>query len=73
MARSDGQVKRTKPELWESCKEKAEKKYGDLSSRAMEYASKLYKEKGGGYSELKKQNSSISLHQKNTGRRTLSK
>lgn len=43
-------AKRTNPELWEACKEKAIKKMdGKFSARAMQYAVKLYKENGGDY------------------------
>jgi hypothetical protein len=43
-------AKRTDPELWEACKEEAVHKMGDkFSARAMQYAVKLYKERGGGY------------------------
>lgn len=65
MARSDGQVKRTKPELWESCKKEAEAKVGFFSARTMQYASRLYKERGGGYIGVKDANNSLTLWQKN--------
>jgi hypothetical protein len=43
-------AKRTHPELWEEVKFEAIKKMGGkFSARAMQYAVKLYKEKGGGY------------------------
>lgn len=43
-------ARRTHPELWEACKEKAIKKMGGkFSARAMQYAVKLYKEAGGEY------------------------
>ena len=42
-------AKRTNPELWERCKDDAVKKMGKFSARAMQYAVKLYKERGGGY------------------------
>lgn len=42
-------AKRTNPELWEYCKEEALKKMGKFSARAMQYAVKLYKERGGEY------------------------
>lgn len=43
-------AKRTHPELWEACKEKAIAKMGGkFSARAMQYAVKLYKDAGGGY------------------------
>jgi hypothetical protein len=41
---------RTDPELWEDCKiEAVEKMNGKFSARAMQYAVKLYKERGGDY------------------------
>jgi len=41
---------RTDPELWEDCKiEAIEKMDGKFSARAMQYAVKLYKDRGGGY------------------------
>ncbi|MBM3281702.1 MAG: hypothetical protein FJY91_03170 [Candidatus Harrisonbacteria bacterium] len=42
-------AKRTKEELWKHCKEEAVLKMGKFSARAMQYAVKLYKERGGGY------------------------
>ncbi len=35
--------------LWEYCKMEAVEKMGKFSARAMQYAVKLYKERGGGY------------------------
>jgi hypothetical protein len=35
--------------LWEYCKQEALEKMGKFSARAMQYAVKLYKERGGGY------------------------
>lgn len=35
--------------LWEYCKQEAVAKMGKFSARAMQYAVKLYKERGGGY------------------------
>jgi hypothetical protein len=43
-------AKRDNPELWEYCKlEALNKMNGKFSARAMQYAVKLYKERGGGY------------------------
>ena len=65
MARSDGQVKRTKPELWEACKKEAVEKQGIFSARAMQHAARLYKERGGGYISAKDSQNSLTLWQKN--------
>lgn len=35
--------------LWDYCKREAVEKMGKFSARAMQYAVKLYKERGGGY------------------------
>lgn len=37
------------PELWEEAKADAREKFGGHSARAMQYAVKLYKERGGRY------------------------
>lgn len=43
-------AKRTDPALWELCKQEVVYKMnGTFSARAMQYAVKLYKERGGGY------------------------
>ncbi len=43
-------AKKAQPELWEKCKEDAiEKMGGKFSARAMQYAVKLYKDRGGTY------------------------
>ncbi|MDQ5901593.1 MAG: hypothetical protein QG580_308 [Patescibacteria group bacterium] len=42
-------AKRDNEELWEYCKEEAVSKMGKFSARAMQFAVKLYKERGGGY------------------------
>lgn len=42
-------AKRGNEKLWEYCKEEAVSKMGKFSARAMQYAVKLYKERGGGY------------------------
>ncbi|KND48777.1 MAG: hypothetical protein AB198_00990 [Parcubacteria bacterium C7867-003] len=53
-------AKRDNPELWEYCKTEAVAKMGKFSARAMQYAVKLYKERGGGYIGVKsKQNSLV--------------
>lgn len=41
--------KRTNEKLWEKCKKEAVKKMGGHSARAMQYAVKLYKDRGGKY------------------------
>lgn len=40
---------RDNEQLWEYCKQEAVEKMGKFSARAMQYAVKLYKERGGGY------------------------
>ena len=42
-------AKRDNEELWEYCKTEAVGKMGKFSARAMQYAVKIYKERGGGY------------------------
>lgn len=42
-------AKRDNEPLWEHCKYEALEKMGKFSARAMQYAVKLYKERGGGY------------------------
>lgn len=42
-------AKRNNEPLWEYCKNEAVEKMGKFSARAMQYAVKLYKERGGGY------------------------
>ena len=42
-------AKRDNEQLWEYCKTEALEKMGKFSARAMQYAVKLYKERGGGY------------------------
>lgn len=44
---------RTNPELWESAKAEATRKMGGHSARAMQLAVRIYKEKGGGYTDEK--------------------
>ncbi|MCX6725553.1 MAG: DUF5872 domain-containing protein [Candidatus Saccharibacteria bacterium] len=51
---------RTDPELWEDCKiEAVEKMNGKFSARAMQYAVKLYKERGGDYIGEKQDTNSL--------------
>lgn len=52
-------AKRDNEELWEYCKTEAVEKMGKFSARAMQYAVKLYKERGGGYIGAKSQNNSL--------------
>lgn len=53
-------AKRNNEPLWENCKSEAIDKMGKFSARAMQYAVKLYKERGGGYFGAKsKQNSLV--------------
>ncbi len=42
-------AKRNNEKLWEQCKVEALHKMGRFSARAMQYAVKIYKERGGGY------------------------
>lgn len=42
-------AKRDNEKLWEACKLEAVNSMGKFSARAMQYAVKLYKERGGGY------------------------
>jgi hypothetical protein len=53
-------AKRDNPELWEACKKEAIAKMdGKFSARAMQYAVKLYKERGGGYLGPKSKDNSL--------------
>ena len=72
MTRSDGQIKRTKPLLWEKCKEEAIKKMGDFSAKSVDYASILYKQRGGSYSDQKNTNSNVASINKKVTRTRLS-
>jgi hypothetical protein len=45
--------------LWEYCKMEAIEKMGKFSARAMQYAVKLYKERGGGYVGQKSDTNSL--------------
>jgi hypothetical protein len=60
-------VLRDNEPLWEECKAEALAKMGKFSARAMQYAVKLYKERGGGYLGPKsKQNSLVKWTKQNT-------
>lgn len=52
-------AKRTNPTLWESCKAEAVYKMGKFSARAMQYAVKLYKDRGGEYEGKKSPSNSL--------------
>ena len=52
-------TQRDNPELWEFCKTEAVEKMGKFSARAMQYAVKLYKERGGGYLGKKSEQNSL--------------
>lgn len=52
-------AKRDNEELWEYCKTEAVEKMGKFSARAMQYAVKLYKERGGGYVGAKSKDNSL--------------
>ncbi len=52
-------AKRDNEKLWESCKLEAVDKMGKFSARAMQYAVKLYKERGGGYVGKKTEENSL--------------
>jgi hypothetical protein len=52
-------AKRTDQKLWENCKAEAVYKMGKFSARAMQYAVKLYKEKGGKYEGQKSADNSL--------------
>ena len=45
--------------LWDYCKQEAVFKMGKFSARAMQYAVKLYKERGGGYIGQKSESNSL--------------
>lgn len=51
--------KRDNEPLWEDCKAEAISKMGAFSARAMQYAVKLYKERGGGYIGKKSDQNSL--------------
>lgn len=52
-------AKRNNEPLWEYCKSEAVDKMGKFSARAMQYAVKLYKERGGGYIGAKSEQNSL--------------
>ena len=57
------------PELWEYCKNEAVQKMGGkFSARAMQFAVKLYKERGGGYIGGKSSVNSLSSWARNEGK-----
>ncbi len=52
-------AKRTDQKLWEGCKAEAIDKMGKFSARAMQYAVKLYKDRGGKYEGKKSGDNSL--------------
>lgn len=52
-------AKRNNEPLWNQCKNEALEKMGKFSARAMQYAVKLYKERGGGYIGAKSKENSL--------------
>lgn len=52
-------AKKTNPRLWEQAKAEAVAKLGGHSARAMQLATKLYKAKGGKYSEARSSKNSL--------------
>ncbi len=52
-------ARRNNEPLWEYCKSEAIERMGKFSARAMQYAVKLYKERGGGYVGTKSQQNSL--------------
>ncbi len=52
-------AKRDNQPLWEYCKNEAVEKMGKFSARAMQYAVKLYKERGGRYLGKKSKENSL--------------
>ncbi len=52
-------ARRDNEPLWEYCKAEAVAKMGKFSARAMQYAVKLYKERGGGYVGTKSAQNSL--------------
>jgi hypothetical protein len=51
--------KRDNEQLWDDCKAEAISQMGKFSARAMQYAVKLYKERGGGYIGKKSDQNSL--------------
>jgi len=52
-------AKRNNEPLWNQCKNEALEKMGKFSARSMQYAVKLYKERGGGYIGAKSKDNSL--------------
>jgi hypothetical protein len=52
-------AQRNNEPLWDYCKTEAVEKMGKFSARAMQYAVKLYKERGGGYVGTKSESNSL--------------
>lgn len=53
-------AQRDNPDLWEACKQEAiDTMGGKFSARAMQYAVKMYKERGGGYLGPKRSDNSL--------------
>ena len=53
-------AKKKNPELWEKAKAKARKRMGGHSARAMQLATKIYKESGGKYEGKKSSKNKLS-------------
>lgn len=53
-------AKKKNPALWERAKEKAKKRLGGHSARAMQLAVKIYKDEGGGYEGKKSSSNKLS-------------
>mgnify|MGYP001282906390 FL=1 len=53
-------AKKKNPELWEKAKAKARKRMGGHSARAMQLATKIYKESGGQYDGKKSSKNKLS-------------
>lgn len=58
-------AKRNNEPLWSHCKTEAVEKMGKFSARAMQYAVKLYKKRGGGYIGAKSEKNSLVKWTKN--------
>lgn len=58
-------VQRDNEQLWEHCKIEAVEKMGTFSARAMQYAVKPYKKRGGGYLGKKSNENSLVQWTKN--------
>ena len=58
-------VIRTKPELWEACKNEVLSKLGKFSARAMQQAVVLYKKRGGEYVSEKDSKNPLTVWNKN--------